>query len=193
MFDGAQCTKHGLPLGSSGQCARCRTGREDSWAPLVMATILFTFAALAMGAGFWISHKERPKPWVARLMQLPKGLGRPASSHPKFPAHPDPSEPPGRPSCPPEEIQVRPIVLYSTRSCVSCAAARKWLKSHDYSFVEHDIHVDRDARRHHRRLSPKGRLPTLEVDGKVLEGFRPKTLDTAILQAKARRSLQQGK
>lgn len=75
------------------------------------------------------------------------------------------------------------VILYTSERCTRCTEARSYLVAQGIYPTERDIEKDARARARHRRLTRKGGLPTLEIDGKVLVGFHPERLDKAIQRA----------
>ena len=80
-----------------------------------------------------------------------------------------------------------PVRMYGTSWCPNCQKARAWLRAERISFVDLDVERDESARREHERLNPKGSVPTFDVDGDVLVGFRAKRMTRALRGAAQRR------
>jgi glutaredoxin len=73
------------------------------------------------------------------------------------------------------------VVLYVTAWCPVCTKARAYLRSRSVSFEEHDIEKDEIvaqeyARKCHAAGLPTGRVPGIEVAGKLTIGFAPARL-----------------
>lgn len=49
--------------------------------------------------------------------------------------------------------------------------------------MEHDIEQSESAALIMRRLNPKGSIPTIDIDGAVLVGFSPQSIENAITRA----------
>lgn len=79
------------------------------------------------------------------------------------------------------------VKVYYRQDCVSCSEARRHLAARGVRAEAIDIDQEPKARARHRSLNPRGRLPTIEVEGKVLRGFEPKKLDRALDRAAAAR------
>lgn len=75
------------------------------------------------------------------------------------------------------------VKVYYKQDCNSCSEARRHLAARGVRAEEHDIDQEPKARARHRALNPRGRLPTIEVEGKVLKGFEAPKLDRAIDRA----------
>lgn len=75
------------------------------------------------------------------------------------------------------------VKVYYRQDCNSCSEARRHLAARGVRAEEHDIDQEPKARVRHRSLNPRGRLPTIEVEGTVLKGFEARKLDRAIDRA----------
>ncbi|MEY2932023.1 MAG: hypothetical protein RL033_2772 [Pseudomonadota bacterium] len=75
------------------------------------------------------------------------------------------------------------VQVYYKQDCNSCSEARRHLAALGVRAEEHDIDQEPRARARHRSLNPRGRLPTIEVEGKVLQGFQEQKLDRALERA----------
>jgi glutaredoxin len=73
------------------------------------------------------------------------------------------------------------VILYSASWCGACRAARNYLKKNRIAFLEKDIEKDRDGYAEMQRkaraagITP-GALPMMEIKGKLVSGFDPKTV-----------------
>lgn len=99
------------------------------------------------------------------------------------------------PSISPAEAQARArarvrIVIYTTKWCGICKAARAYLQSQDIAFVEHDVERSRAARARHRALNPSGSVPTFDIDGQVLTGFSAESFEQLLNNAAQARTDQ---
>jgi glutaredoxin len=75
------------------------------------------------------------------------------------------------------------VKVYYKQDCNSCSEARRHLAALGVRAEEHDIDQEPRARARHRALNPRGRLPTIEVEGTVLKGFQVQKLDRAVERA----------
>jgi len=81
------------------------------------------------------------------------------------------------------------VVLYSTKWCPACRAARDYMTRNKIPFVEKDIEQDRAAaaellqKARAAGISASG-VPVLEVNGKLMQGFDPDGLRTLLGDAK---------
>ena len=92
------------------------------------------------------------------------------------------------PTVSPEEVEARArarvkITMYSASWCGVCRSARAYLQRQGIHFVERDVDRDASAHRRFRALSPKGSLPTIQVDDQVMEGFDPKSFEELMSEA----------
>lgn len=63
------------------------------------------------------------------------------------------------------------VRLYTTGWCPHCKRAKSWLAAQHIEYEEIDLERDPRARRAHRKLSPRGSIPTLDANGVVVVGF----------------------
>ena len=80
-----------------------------------------------------------------------------------------------------------PITLYTTRWCPHCDRARQWFRHNGIPFEERDIEKDPANRRAMVALNPRGGVPTIDVDGRVLVGFNERQVGDAIKRSVDRR------
>ena len=91
---------------------------------------------------------------------------------------------------PPEENQAKAgatsdIVLYGTKWCGACTAARKYFHQRRIPFADKDIETDSAAAAELARkaraagISPSG-VPVIDVRGTLLQGFDPAAIDKLI-------------
>ena len=80
-----------------------------------------------------------------------------------------------------------PITLYTTPWCPHCRRARQWFRHNGIPFVERDIEKDAVNRRALIALNPRGSVPTIDVDGRVLVGFSERQVGAAIARSVDRR------
>lgn len=85
------------------------------------------------------------------------------------------------------------VVVYYAPWCGYCTKARAYLAQRGIRSVEHDVDSDTNASTRHRRLNPRGSVPTIEIDGQVLVGFDAGGIERAIERAaRARLSRERG-
>jgi len=81
------------------------------------------------------------------------------------------------------------VVVYYAQWCGYCTKARAYLAQRGIRSVEHDVDSDASASGRHRRLNPRGSVPTIAIDGQVLVGFDARGIERALDRA-ARARLQ---
>lgn len=89
-----------------------------------------------------------------------------------------------------EAISLVSITMYVTHWCPVCVKARQWLQERGIRYTEVDVESSDNGRDKHRRLNPRGSVPTLEIEGQVLIGFSAVKVQRAIIQA-AQRKLEE--
>lgn len=90
------------------------------------------------------------------------------------------------PKASPEERRRVPLTMYSASWCGVCKTARSYLIAAQIPFTEREVDTDVVAAAEARRLNPRGSVPTFDVAGTTIIGFRPNTLEAAIDAAAAR-------
>lgn len=85
------------------------------------------------------------------------------------------------------EMRRVPIEMYMTQWCPHCTRARAWLKANGYRFTEYDVEADDSARRRRDRLNPRKGVPVFDIDGEVLVGFSPESVESRLRRAAKRR------
>lgn len=63
------------------------------------------------------------------------------------------------------------VVIYTTRYCPYCSAAKALLSSKNVDFVEIDVTEDSARRREMERLSSRRTVPQIFIDGKSIGGY----------------------
>jgi glutaredoxin len=81
------------------------------------------------------------------------------------------------------------INVYYTTWCPACRSLRGYLAERGIRATEYDIETNAAARLRQRQLNPRGSIPTVDIEGQVLVGFNPKSIEAAIDRA-ARARLQ---
>lgn len=75
------------------------------------------------------------------------------------------------------------VTVYSTAWCPACRSLRDYLARRGIRATEYDIERNRSARARQRELNPRGGVPTVEIDGQVLVGFSPRSIEAALDRA----------
>ena len=72
------------------------------------------------------------------------------------------------------------VHVYSTPSCPYCTMVKNFLKKKQVPFDEYD--VSRDPRRADEMIRKSGQMgvPVVEVNGRVLVGYRPAEIEAAL-------------
>ena len=65
------------------------------------------------------------------------------------------------------------VRLYSTPKCPYCVQAKRYLKEQGIPFEEYDVSKNRQKADEMMRKSGQMGVPVLDVNGRVLVGFRP--------------------
>lgn len=96
--------------------------------------------------------------------------------------------PPEAPSGPdPDELQSArrhvSITMYSASWCPSCRHAEAYMREHRIRFTKRDVDEGERNDERLRELNPAGTIPTFEIDERVIVGFGPASLESALDQA----------
>ena len=72
------------------------------------------------------------------------------------------------------------VVVYSTPSCPYCTMVKDFLKKKQIRFEEYD--VSRDERRADEMVRKSGQMgvPVVDVNGRILVGYRPAEIESAL-------------
>ena len=72
------------------------------------------------------------------------------------------------------------VLVYSTPSCPYCTMVKDFLKKKQVTFQEFD--VSRDQRRAEEMIRKSGQMgvPVVDVDGRVMVGYRPAEIEKAL-------------
>ena len=77
------------------------------------------------------------------------------------------------------------IEMYSAAWCHACSAAKAWMRQQGVQYHEVDVDRGQGALAQLQVLNPQRTLPTFDVEGQVLVGFRPDELESAIRRGAA--------
>jgi glutaredoxin 3 len=72
------------------------------------------------------------------------------------------------------------VIVYSTPSCSFCSMAKDFLKKKQVAFEEYDVSRDRRKADEMVRKSGQMGVPVLDVNGRILVGFRPAEIESAL-------------
>jgi glutaredoxin 3 len=84
------------------------------------------------------------------------------------------------------EAPKNPVRLYTASWCPHCVRAKAWLTAQHVEFAELDVERNAWAAREHRRLNPRGGVPTFDAYGEVVAGFDPQAFQAALQRGAAR-------
>lgn len=72
------------------------------------------------------------------------------------------------------------VAVYSTPSCPYCTMVKNFLKEKNVRFEEYD--VSRDERRASEMIRKSGQMgvPVVDVNGRILVGYRPAEIERAL-------------
>ncbi len=65
------------------------------------------------------------------------------------------------------------IIVYSTPSCPFCVRAKTFLSERNIAFEDVDVSKDRNRAMEMVEKSGQMGVPVLDIDGKIVVGFRP--------------------
>jgi glutaredoxin len=206
-----RCGVHGLVIGEDGRCVICRRGDPElgpaktssDW-PIVAMLALFGVLVVGSG-GYWITKR------IAALVQTqpaPEGKPVPAvdtnqaaeEELAKYPAPKFTAERQGdavpvaaatdEPLSEQELAALRkkvPITMYMKPRCSLCDQARGLLKSRGIPLKEVDVDASATDKVLLESINAAGSVPTFDVAGKVLVGYEPNVLLSAIDKAATRK------
>lgn len=72
------------------------------------------------------------------------------------------------------------VIIYSTGSCPFCTKAKEYFGRKKIQFTEIDVDKDRKRGREMLQLNPKGTIPTMIINGRIVVGFVPELIDDAL-------------
>jgi glutaredoxin len=108
---------------------------------------------------------------------------------PALSATPEPEPPPVQVAPPAQpSIEGVRVVVYTASWCPVCRRAKQWMAVHGIRYEDHDIEASRDDARAMRELNPRGSIPTFDIEGDVMVGFREGDLLAAMQRAARRRA-----
>ena len=72
------------------------------------------------------------------------------------------------------------VIVYSTPSCPYCTMVKNYLKGKGVPYTDFD--VSRDTRRAEEMVRKSGQMgvPVVDINGRVLVGFRPNDIESAL-------------
>jgi len=212
---GERCEPHGLAVGPDGLCTLCRKEGRRSLRPpppevqkktrgLWMAVAAVVVVLVGGGLAYGIASREEapraeaqpveettpePTPGPAPSKTPREGAGDDGdSTDPRRAALAEITERAAerREALAEARSQVR-IHMYSEPDCDDCDRARTWLRTHGFTFREHDVDASEAAAAELEDKNPSGSVPTFDIDGTIIRGFTEGGLDGAIDHAAQQR------
>jgi glutaredoxin len=80
------------------------------------------------------------------------------------------------------------VTVYTMSSCPYCKKAERFLKARGVPFEERDVEASETNAREARRLSGRGGVPVIDVDGEIVRGYNEGALTTALENAARKRA-----
>ena len=80
------------------------------------------------------------------------------------------------------------VVMYSSPSSKMCELSRQYLRDQGIDFLDKNIAVDEIARKKMIEISEQTDTPVVEIDGRVVIGFRPDVYNLILSQSEDRYS-----
>ena len=77
------------------------------------------------------------------------------------------------------EQSTQKVVMYGVPNCGYCSQARQYFAAHDIDYVEYNINKSSKRLEEFRRLGGRG-TPLILVDGKKIQGFKPRAIEAAL-------------
>ena len=75
------------------------------------------------------------------------------------------------------------VKLYATNWCPQCRRAEAFMDQRGIRYVRYDIDADPAANAVMRRLNPRRSIPTMDIDGIVVVGYSPRSIEDALLRS----------
>ncbi len=72
------------------------------------------------------------------------------------------------------------VTIYSTPSCSYCTMAKNYLKQKGIPFTEYDVSRNTAKADEMQRKSGQMGVPVLDVNGRVMVGFKPADIEAAL-------------
>ena len=69
------------------------------------------------------------------------------------------------------------IKLYTTPTCVYCVTLKKYLKDHNFNFVEVDVSKNETELKEMIKISNQMGVPVIDIDGEIVVGFDKVKID----------------
>ena len=69
------------------------------------------------------------------------------------------------------------VEIYGTSWCPYCKKAKDYFKAKNISFTEYDIEKDKNALRRKKEVDPRSGIPTVVINGHVVNGYSSEAYD----------------
>lgn len=69
------------------------------------------------------------------------------------------------------------VTVYSTPTCPYCTLAKNYFDKRGVKYTDIDVSADQDAARELIQKSGQMGVPVIDIDGKMLVGYRPNEFD----------------
>jgi glutaredoxin len=205
-----RCEPHGLAVGADGLCVMCRREALRAGRPSTPIALWLSLAAafggvLAVGLAIRLrgavlaarierervaamqAREDPPAPVPAETLPppttklVPRTFRQPGAA----PAPPTPA--PGSTSTGDMRPRDVRVVIYTTSWCPVCKRAKAWMNANSVAYEERDVEANASYGREWKQLHARG-VPTIDVEGEILQGFSEDSVRGAIDRAQ-RRSL----
>lgn len=77
-------------------------------------------------------------------------------------------------------FNMKKVIIYTTSRCLYCLMAKDYLTRKGVSFEERNVEEDQDSAREMILKSGQFGVPVIDINGKIIVGFRPKEIDEAL-------------
>lgn len=164
---------------------------DDTYDPIYVANLDERSAD-----GSYTAHSYAREDWDSEISrrrrdgsEVANGRKRPSQSPGQSPS----SSASAAPSA--DDVKIDPkyaavhVIVYGTQHCPACKNAMSYLKRKGIKTTFKDIETDRKAHVEMKGKAPKkgyrGEIPVIDVSGKVIVGYSPRSLDAALSSARA--------
>jgi len=72
------------------------------------------------------------------------------------------------------------VIVYSTPDCPYCSQVKEYLKRKGIDFVDYDVSKDQEKLREMMAKSRQNAVPVIEINGRIIVGFRRDDIDRAL-------------
>ena len=79
------------------------------------------------------------------------------------------------------------VIIYTMPTCSFCSMVKQYLAKKGIEFTEYDVSKDREKAREMMAKSSQKAVPVLEINGRIIVGYRPDAIDKALNSPKVDR------